>query len=97
MLKASSHVPTVLSEGICPSGCERGGAGKAGRRQGWVSGDVICGWNIALRLNIRRLRCLSTHLDAVLEAVKLPAAVSGLDTGLADVDGETLCAGKGKE
>ena len=40
---------------------------------------------------------LFTHLDAVLEAVKLPAAVSGLDTGLSHVDGDTLCAKKGQE
>ena len=30
----------------------------------------------------------SLRLDAVLEAVKLPARVTGLDTGLADVDGD---------
>jgi hypothetical protein len=33
---------------------------------------------------------LAVGLDAVLEAVKLPAAVSGLDTGLSHVDGDTL-------
>ena len=32
----------------------------------------------------------SLRLDAVLEAVKLPARVTGLDTGLADVDGDNL-------
>ena len=32
----------------------------------------------------------SLRLDAVLEAVKLPASVTGLDTGLADVDGDNL-------
>ena len=30
------------------------------------------------------------RLDAVLEAVELPARVTGLDTGLADVDGDNL-------
>jgi hypothetical protein len=33
---------------------------------------------------------LAIRLDAVLEAVKLPARVTGLDTGLADVDGDNL-------
>ena len=33
---------------------------------------------------------LAVRLDAVLEAVKLPARVTGLDTGLADVDGDNL-------
>ena len=32
----------------------------------------------------------SLRLDAVLEAVELPARVTGLDTGLADVDGDNL-------
>ena len=32
----------------------------------------------------------SLRLDAVLEAVELPARVTGLDTGLADVDGDDL-------
>jgi hypothetical protein len=32
----------------------------------------------------------SLRLDAVLEAVKLPARVTGLDTGLADVYGDNL-------
>ena len=27
-----------------------------------------------------------THLDSVLEAIKLPASITGLDTGLAHVD-----------
>jgi hypothetical protein len=35
-------------------------------------------------------RHLAVRLDSVLEAVKLPAAVSGLDTGLSHVDGDTL-------
>jgi hypothetical protein len=30
-------------------------------------------------------------LDAVLKAVKFPAAVSGLDTGLAHMDRDTFC------
>jgi hypothetical protein len=30
---------------------------------------------------------LAVRLDAVLEAVKFPATVSGLDTALADMDG----------
>jgi hypothetical protein len=34
--------------------------------------------------------------DTVLEAVKLPAAVSGLDTGLAQMDGNAFCARKYK-
>jgi hypothetical protein len=33
---------------------------------------------------------LAVRLDAVLEAVKLPAAVTGLDTGLAHMDGDTF-------
>mmetsp|Transcript_985 Transcript_985/g.4183 ORF Transcript_985/g.4183 Transcript_985/m.4183 type:complete len:495 (-) Transcript_985:76-1560(-) len=33
---------------------------------------------------------LAVRLDAVLEAVELPARVTGLDTGLADVDGDNL-------
>ena len=35
----------------------------------------------------------SLRLDAVLEAVKLPARVTGLDTGLADVDGDDFTHG----
>jgi len=35
-------------------------------------------------------RHLAVRLDSVLEAVKLPAAVSGLDTGLSHMDGDTL-------
>jgi len=33
---------------------------------------------------------LAVRLDAVLEAVKLPARVTGLDTGLAKMDGKAL-------
>jgi hypothetical protein len=33
---------------------------------------------------------LAVRLDAVLEAVKLPARVTGLDTGLAKMDGNAL-------
>jgi hypothetical protein len=33
---------------------------------------------------------LSIRLDAVLEAVKLPASISGLDTSLTDVDRKTF-------
>ena len=36
----------------------------------------------------------SLRLDAVLEAVKLPARVTGLDTGLADVDGDDFTHGE---
>mmetsp|Transcript_36609 Transcript_36609/g.61693 ORF Transcript_36609/g.61693 Transcript_36609/m.61693 type:complete len:458 (+) Transcript_36609:171-1544(+) len=36
---------------------------------------------------------LSVGLDAMLEAVKLPAGVSDLDTGLANVDGDNLTHG----
>ena len=35
-------------------------------------------------------RHLAIGLDAVLEAVELPAGVAGLDTGLAKVDGDDL-------
>jgi len=41
-----------------------------------------------------QLWTLLTHLDTVLEAVKLPAAVSGLDTGLSHVDRDTFCGRK---
>ena len=37
---------------------------------------------------------LAIGLDAVLEAVKLPARVTGLDTGLANVDGDALTHGE---
>jgi len=33
---------------------------------------------------------LTVRLDAVLEAVKLPAGVAHLDSGLSDVDGDAL-------
>jgi hypothetical protein len=33
---------------------------------------------------------LAIRLNAVLEAVKLPAGVTDLDTGLTDVDGDAL-------
>ncbi|EJK63828.1 hypothetical protein THAOC_15492, partial [Thalassiosira oceanica] len=36
---------------------------------------------------------LAVGLDAVLEAVELPAAVTGLDTGLAHVDRDAFCGG----
>mmetsp|Transcript_3401 Transcript_3401/g.6381 ORF Transcript_3401/g.6381 Transcript_3401/m.6381 type:complete len:117 (-) Transcript_3401:129-479(-) len=35
-------------------------------------------------------RHLTIGLDAVFEAVEFPAAVTGLDTGLADMDGDTF-------
>ena len=38
-------------------------------------------------------RHLAVGLDAVLEAVKLPARVAGLDTGLAQMDGDDLTHG----
>jgi hypothetical protein len=34
---------------------------------------------------------LTIRLNAVLETVKFPAAVTGLDTGLAHMDGDTFC------
>jgi hypothetical protein len=34
-----------------------------------------------------------TGLDAVLQAVQLPAGIAHLDTGLADVDGDDLTHG----
>lgn len=40
--------------------------------------DRLVGWHLSVRL------------DAVLKAVKFPAGVTDLDTGLADVDGDTL-------
>jgi len=36
---------------------------------------------------------LAVRLDTVLEAVQLPARVTGLDTGLADVDGDDFTHG----
>jgi hypothetical protein len=33
---------------------------------------------------------MSKYLDAVLEAVKFPARIADLDTGLTDVDGNAL-------
>jgi hypothetical protein len=36
---------------------------------------------------------LAVGLDAVLQAVELPAGISDLDTGLADVDGDHLTHG----
>jgi hypothetical protein len=36
---------------------------------------------------------LAIGLDAVLKAVELPAGISDLDTGLADVDGDDLTHG----
>lgn len=37
-----------------------------------------------------RRACLSIGLDAVLQAVELPAGVTDLDSGLTDVDGDNL-------
>ena len=37
---------------------------------------------------------LAVWLDAVLEAVELPAGVAGLDAALADVDGDHLTRGR---
>ena len=42
-------------------------------------------------------RHLAVRLDTVLEAVKLPAAVTGLDTGLAHVDTDAFCGRWGGE
>jgi len=36
---------------------------------------------------------LAVGLDAMLQAVELPAGISDLDTGLADVDGDHLTHG----
>ena len=38
---------------------------------------------------------LAVGLDAVLQAVQLPAGVAHLDAGLADVDGDALAHGDG--
>jgi len=38
-------------------------------------------------------RHLAVGLDAVLQAVQLPAGIAHLDTGLADVDGDDLTHG----
>ena len=39
---------------------------------------------------------LSVGLDAVLQAVQLPAGIAHLGTGLADVHGDTLALWRGK-
>merc|ERR1719389_1542494 len=59
---------------------------RAGLREEGVEGvvaaaDGLVGGHLAIRL------------DAVLEAVELPARVTGLDTGLAKVDGDDLTHG----
>jgi hypothetical protein len=38
---------------------------------------------------------LTIRLDAVFETVEFPAAVTGLDTGLAHMDGDTFCENEG--
>jgi hypothetical protein len=43
----------------------------------WLTNSFV-GWHLAIRL------------DAVLEAVKLPARIASLDTSLTDMDGDTL-------
>ena len=52
------------------------------------SSDGFVAWHLAI------------GLDAMLKAVELPAAVTGLDTGLAHVDRDTFCSnerGRGKK
>ena len=63
--------------------------------EGVVAGaDGLVGGHLAVRLDAMKIlkkNCLrSSNLDAMLEAIKFPARVPDLATGLTDVDGDAL-------
>lgn len=79
VLKASSPPPTVLSLGICPSGCKI---------------KTIENFRLNIEqeneLKSRKIRGSNINLNAMFKAVELPASVSDLDTGLTNVDRNAL-------
>merc|ERR1712153_223879 len=80
------------------------GAGTDLVNHGWLKIEVDGAWDVLASASLREEgverivttsdglvgRHLAIRLDAVLEAVKLPASVTGLATALADVDGDTF-------
>merc|ERR1712166_437777 len=80
------------------------GAGTDLVNRGWLKIEVDGTWDVLASASLREEGVerivttsdglvrwpLAIRLDAVLEAVKLPASVTGLATALADVDGDTF-------